>query len=387
VDASTMGQMTDQTIRQSELAGRAVMAYETAEDIGALEHLLVDVKRARVVGMVCKGLGLMGRKQMLSWPQLANIGRDSLVVHTAAPANIPTSTPTDAAPLRIDAGEAELAAAQNVTGLEVWTDGGDHIGRVVDLCVDRATGEVQQYLFALNSALGSALNSVSQPNDATRSLPNINASDAAESKSEPESESPDADGSALEPEAAVSVYAIAPQAIISAGRKRMMIAEEDAQRSQPYGPAMILNAPTVSMPLGRAKHLPEIPADFGELLHKGQSFAGKVSEQVRQRARQFTDEQLAHSDSSEGDALPDITEQLQSKTAQVKEQMQAQLRKASRKARETAQDQMDSDLAHRLGSTPLGRSLGQTLNRFKRPAADEQAEPIDVASFEVWEDD
>jgi uncharacterized protein YrrD len=344
-------------IRQSELVGRAIMAYETAEDVGIVEYLLVDVKSAQVIGLMCKGLGLMGRKQPLSWSQLVKIGRDSLVVHTEA-ALAATH-------------ESQLAAAQNMTGLEVWTDGGDHIGRVVDLCVDRATGDVQQYLFALNH--------IAQPSAAAIIL--TEADDIS-----------DVGGSELAAEEAVSVYAIAPQSIISAGRKRLMIAEEDAQRfpwkalpSHPYGPPLILK-PAAST-ARRPEQMPEIPTDFGELLQKGQSFAGKVSEQVRQRAKQFTDEKLANQDFVDADSLPDITEQLHAKTAHVKQQMQAQFNRAKEKARETAQDQMDGGLADRLSSTPLGRSLGKRLDKFKRPPAEPQSDPIDVASFEVWEDD
>ena len=32
-------------IRQGELIGRELMAYETAEAVGSVEHLLVDIKR------------------------------------------------------------------------------------------------------------------------------------------------------------------------------------------------------------------------------------------------------------------------------------------------------------------------------------------------------
>ena len=350
-------------IRQGELVGRGVMAYETAEAAGTVEHLLVDVKLAQVVGLVCKAAGLMGRKQSLSWSQLVNVGRDSIVVHT----NVPSIGA---------ASELSLAAAQDMTGLEVWTDGGDHIGRVVDICLDQATGKVQQYLFAL-----------SQP-----------AEQVAELAAEPVTEDSAAiaeSGGALAEEETLTVYAVEPGAIISAGRKRMMIAEEDARRSfaagalpsQPYTHPLTVPTASSRPASWRPEQLPEMPTDFNELLQKGQSFAGKVTNQIRQRARQFTDEQLANQDVVEGNSLPDITEQLQSKTEQVKQQMQAQLKKA----KEKAQDQIDnSRLEDRLGNTSLGRSLGQTLDRFKRPKKSDQAEPIepiDVDAFEVWEDD
>lgn len=362
-------------IRQGELVGRGVMAYETAEEVGTVEHLLVDVKLAQVVGLVCKAAGLMGRKQSLSWSQLVNVGRDSIVVHT----NVPSAS------------ESSLKAAQDMTGLEVWTDGGDHIGKVIDLCLDQATGKVQQYLFALSPVTEQAAKQVTEP---------IVEDSAA--LAEP--------GEALAEEETLTVYAVEPQAIISAGRKRMMIAEEDARRSFAAGAlpsqsyAQPLNVPTASSrPASwRPEQLPEMPTDFNELLQKGQSFAGKVTNQIKQRARQFTDEQLANQDLVEANSLPDITEQLQSKTEQVKQQMQAQLKKAKDKA----QDQIDnSHLEDRLGNTSLGRSLGQTLDRFKRPKKidrseaghlepghsepdrSEPIESIDVEAFEVWEDD
>ena len=315
-------------IRQGELVGRQIMAYETTEEVGTVEHLLVEVKRARVIGLVCKTAGLLPRRQSISWSQLVNIGRDRLVIHT------------EAAPTLVSANEAQLAAAQDMSGLEVWTDGGDRIGQVVDFCLDQATGDVQQYLFALQDSI----------------------EEAAESAVE-----------------AGVVYAIAPSALISAGRKRMMIAEEDAHRARPYGQPLPLNAvkPSGSATV-RPETLPELPTDLSELVHKGQSLIGRVAD----RAKQFTSEQLAHQDLVDADSLPDITEQLQAKTRQVKHQMQEQFERAKAKA----QDQLDNRrLEDRLGKTPLGRSLGETLNRFRRPQAPE--DPIDIEAFEVWEDD
>ena len=355
-------------IRQGELVGRGVMAYETAEEVGTVEHLLVDVKLAQVVGLVCKAAGLMGRKQSLSWSQLVNVGRDSIVVHT----NVPSIGA---------ASESSLAAAQNMTGLEVWTDGGDHIGHVVDIRLDQATGRVQQYLFALSQSAGQVAESIA-------AAPVAEDSTAIAESTE-----------ALAEEETLTVYAVEPGAIISAGRKRMMIAEEEARRSfsagalrsQPYVHPLTVPSASSRPASWRPEQLPEMPTDFNDLLQKGQSFAGKVTNQIRQRARQFTDEQLANQDLVEGNSLPDITEQLQSKTEQVKQQMQAQLKKA----REKAQDQIESShLEDRLGNTSLGRSLGQTLDRFKRPkkpdrseAPSELIESIDVDAFEVWEDD
>ncbi|MEL6815035.1 MAG: hypothetical protein AAFP03_09500 [Cyanobacteria bacterium J06598_3] len=350
-------------IRQGELVGRGLIGYETTEEIGSVEHLLVDVQRAQVMGLTYKTTGLIARKQSLNWAQLVKIGRDAIVVHTQDSSAQGQAVEDDQHALT-----AVLSAAQNMTGLEVWTDGGDHIGQVVDLCLDAKTGEVQQYLFALKVVED----------------PSAQAADDEVSEA-------DAD----EGGATVVVYAIAPKTIISAGRKRMMIAEEDAQRAQPYAQPLAMPASTTKKLDWNPEQLPKLPVDFpmdvNELLQKGQFFAGKMTEQVKQRARQFTDEQLAHQDFVDADSLPDISEQLQAKSQQVRKQMQDRFNTV----RDSAQDQLDGGLGDRientLGKTQLGRSLGKTFDKFKKPhkknQSDDTNDPIDVESFEVWEED
>jgi len=324
-------------IRQGELVGKGLMAYETTEEVGSVEHLLVDVKRSHATAITYKPSSLIARKQSVSWKNLVSIG-DRIIIHTE-PA-------TD---------EAELAASQNMRGLEVWTDGGDRIGTLVDLCIEKETGKVQKYLFTLARA-------------------------DSEEDSEGLSES-------------VMAYAIEPQMIISAGRKRMMIAEEDAKRTQSHG-ELIERSAVQASPIRQAPALPtEIPKDFGDLFQKGKSFAEQATQQARERAKQFADEQLANranaGDGAEGDSLPDVSEQLQVKTEQAKQQIQQQWSRAAQKANKRA-EQAKEQIDERLGKSPLGRSLGNSLNqaldKFKRPS-ETDSNPIDVDAFEVWEDD
>ena len=326
--------MNETTIRQGELVGMGLMAYETTEEVGAIAHLLVDMAQAQVVGVACKAGGpigdILGRKQSVSWSQLVKIGRDRIIIHTAVPASERT--------------ENQLAAAQNVTGLEVWTDGGDFIGQVVDFCLERETGKVQQYLFALNLR-----------------------DEAADSDEETER---------------VKVFAIAPSAIISAGRKRMMIAEEDAKRAQPYGQPIAVSSSQADVSLDWRSD--RLPTDFDEVLQGAQSLAGKVTERVKQQAKKFSDEQFAPGrrsggPASEAGSLPEITEQLQAKTEQVKQRMQQRF------------EQAKGQVEERLNDSEIGRSiserLGDRFDKFVRPRSEEPKEPIDVEAFEVWEDD
>ncbi len=354
-------------IRQGELVGRGLMAYETTEEVGVVEHLLVNVQKAEVVGLAYKTLGLIGRQQRLDWRQLVKIGKDRIVVQAEI----------------AEAVESRLSAAQDMTDLEVWTDGGDLIGRVVDICFDQSSGQVEQYLFALR------VEEEAEAPDQTAVLYGEDGGDSLE-------------GAEAAAENLISVYAIAPRMIISAGRKRMMIAEEDARRSQPYHQQLTLPPQTVAQPVQsswKPEQLP-IPTDFGELLQKGQSIAGQVSERVREQAKRVVEGSSAAtgregeattplSYRGEGNAheqvgLPDITEQLQEKTEQVKRQFQ--------KAKEKAQEQVGNrGLEKRLGKTAFGRALGNTFSKLNSQTSsqrfDTETDSIDVESFEVWEEE
>ncbi|MFK8186618.1 MAG: PRC-barrel domain-containing protein [Phormidesmis sp.] len=351
-----------EAIRQGELIGRGLMAYETTEEVGRVDHLLVDVKRSHAVGITYKVPGLIARKQSISWQNLVKIGGDRILIRIESAAD-----------------DAELAAAQNMTGLEIWTDGGDRIGTLIDIRLDRDTGKVQQYLFSLEHEPPQ-----SEPRQNTRT----------ESEQPSPNASPQPEDGITDASLSVTVYAIEPQMIISAGRKRMMIAEEDARRAQSQREVIERSRtkPPVDRPIpALPTEIPAaLPTDIGKLFQQGKTFAENATQQAKERAKHFTEERLANQDFLEAETLPDITEQLQAKTAQAKQQIQQQLSKAAERA-EKAKEQVDGRLGQSsFGRSSFGRSLGNSLNqafdKIKRPPAN-NADPIDVDAFEVWEDD
>ncbi|MEM8502326.1 MAG: hypothetical protein AAF716_04155 [Cyanobacteria bacterium P01_D01_bin.1] len=354
-------------IRQGELVGRGIMAYETTEEVGVVEHLLVNVQQAAVVGLTYKTLGLIGRRQSLDWAQLVKIGKDRIVVQAEI----------------AEAIESRLSAAQDMTDLEVWTDGGDLIGRVVDVCFDQSSGQVERYLFALRVD-----EDADEMAEQAAGLYGEEAADGLDTLETDETEETERTEKIEETET-TRVYAIEPRMIVSAGRKRMMIAEEDARRSQPYHQRLTLPPKRVAEPVKpswRPEPLSEVPTEFGELLQKGQSLAGQVGDRVREQAKRLADRRLADTrlDQSQGEVpdieVPDITEQLQEKTEQVKQQLQ--------KARERAKEQIGNrGLEKRLGKTAFGRALGSTFNKLNSQGSEPAAEPIDIESFEVWEEE
>ena len=404
-------------IRQGELVGRGLMAYETTEEMGLVVHTLVNMKRSQVVGLVYKSAGLIGRKLPLAWGQVVKIGQDRIVVRSEVAAEMSAgevaneiasetanetaneTTSKTASSMAAEAKENPLAAAQDVSNLEVWTDGGDHIGRVVDVCFDGASGAIAHYLFALNTPIIDPAKNAGEPTAALFG-------EEANEDVLPEAVVPEE--AVAEPAQTITVYVILPDAVISAGRKRMMIAEEDAKRAKAYDQPLTVAAESRNQdnnanqwrPENLPKNLPEmmpdrlsdIPSELTGLMQKGQSLAGQMGDRIKQRAKQFTDEQLKEREFGEAGTLPDISEQLQDKSEQVKTQMQQQLQRAREKAQAQLENSgLDDRLEQTLGKLPFGQSLNQSLkknlDKLKGDHSGPLSDPIDVESFEVWEDD
>ncbi|MGP1371310.1 MAG: PRC-barrel domain-containing protein [Almyronema sp.] len=154
---------TAEPLRQTQLLGRLVIDYDTTEAVGHVDRLLVDPKSHQVEGLVCKS-GFLGRnKRPIAWVQMQTIGKDSILVR-----------------LQGSAGTEHLAEAQSMVGLEVWSDAGDRVGYLVDYCINRESGAITAYWFSKEG-----LQSITE-----------------------------------------GVYSLSPSSIISAGRKRVMVADQ-----------------------------------------------------------------------------------------------------------------------------------------------------------------
>ncbi|MEM9007828.1 MAG: hypothetical protein AAGE59_30490 [Cyanobacteria bacterium P01_F01_bin.86] len=122
---------TDATsIRQSELHDRLVIDIETTEELGNLAHFLVDVRHHQVEGFVCRS-GFLGRdKTPVMWVQVESVGQDSILVRRSG------STIT-----------ARFDAALVIDGQAVWTNTGNNVGHLADYCLNLQTGAITRYIF------------------------------------------------------------------------------------------------------------------------------------------------------------------------------------------------------------------------------------------------
>ncbi|MGF1591597.1 MAG: PRC-barrel domain-containing protein [Pleurocapsa sp.] len=157
-------------VKQSALLNQLVLNFDTTEIVGRVKKLWLDVNSHQVKGLTC-AYGIFDReKRLFSWQKVVTVGQDSILVN---------------------AGEREVEqpeSVNNVIGLQVWTDAGNQVGKLVDYCIDTNTGAVVAYLFASNGWRG----------------------------------------------VANGTYMLSPEAVITVGSKRMIVAEEKIETAQQY---------------------------------------------------------------------------------------------------------------------------------------------------------
>ena len=197
--------------------------------------------------------------------------------------------------------EIPNAAAQPMVGLEVWTDTGNYVGQIVDYRFERQ-GPVTQYLFA-------------QP------------------------EQP-------------GLYGLAPNAIISAGRKRMMVSAQAVEQAEYFADEAA-------------------PLDGQDWQTTAQTTAQSLADQVQQRAQglsSYAQERWLTEDLNQ--QVQSTTRQLQDKTQGLRSQLNQQVSKAKKRLR------------------PLNKAFSDTVeNTLDKLSEQPEAPAIDLDSFEVWEDD
>lgn len=118
-------------MRHSQLLNRLVIDRDTTEELGRIDVVWMHPPAHRVMGFVCKP-GLMSKQRYaFNLKQLYRIGAESILVSSgAAETNV-----------------KEVRLLETLIGLEVWTDAGERLGRIIDCLFERRTGNIIQYLF------------------------------------------------------------------------------------------------------------------------------------------------------------------------------------------------------------------------------------------------
>ncbi len=229
-------------VKQSALLNQLVLDFDTTEIVGRVKKLWLDVKSHQVKGLTC-ACGLFDReKRLFSWHKVVTVGQDSILVN---------------------AGEREIEQPESINkviGLKVWTDAGNQVGKVVDYCIDPKTGAVVAYLFASNGWRGIAN----------------------------------------------GTYILSPEAVITVGSKRIIVAEEKIENAQQYEE-------------GLSKKIQHAKQYIQEDITKSQSDFN-VAWQNSQRAASQLQTKAHHATEVTREKLSDVTKQLQHKYPKVASQ-------------------------------------------------------------------
>lgn len=92
-------------LKQSGLNHLPIMNQDTAEELGKISHLWLDLDAHRVESITCKAGLLSRRTYTFKWSQIGTIGKDSLMVS-----------------LSENAGAEKHEGAADIIGRELWTD-------------------------------------------------------------------------------------------------------------------------------------------------------------------------------------------------------------------------------------------------------------------------
>ena len=232
-------------VKYADLLGRLVIDRGSTEEVGHIEQIWIDPALHRTIGLTVRS-GLLGRQRhAVVWQQVVSVGRDSVLVRSPQPLN----------------GEDAPFPDTNCcsgAGLEVWTDGGDRAGKIVDYRFDADTGAIFDYLFVVKGL---------------RSL---------------------TDGA----------YRLLPESILNTGEKRAIVVQaavDDAEKIT-KGIGDRIDSARDYLQEDYEKTLDH----WSNVRKTASGFAGKVRETVQQAAEK----------------LPDAKEQLQEKTQQLQEKTQ-----------------------------------------------------------------
>jgi uncharacterized protein YrrD len=117
-------------MRLSEADGRPVLSRASAERVGRLKHVVVDVPGRRIAALHVAGR--RRRAGLVDWDEVVGFGPDGIVVRAESS-------------LRRPADERELAVASGALDLDgrlVLDDRGDSLGALCDVLFDEGSGAI-----------------------------------------------------------------------------------------------------------------------------------------------------------------------------------------------------------------------------------------------------
>lgn len=116
--------------RLSEADGEPVLSRESAERVGKVRHVVIDVPGRRIAALHVDGR--RRKAQMVDWSAITGFGPDSVIIDSERSLR----SPGEGEELEVASGHLDLE------GRLVLSDEGLELGRITDIVFDEATGEL-----------------------------------------------------------------------------------------------------------------------------------------------------------------------------------------------------------------------------------------------------
>jgi uncharacterized protein YrrD len=123
-------------VKYSDFKGKPVVDVATAEKLGSVSDLYINLQQQRVVGLQVNLPGLFSRDRALLWNDLQSIGENAVTVPSAD-----LVRNVKAVPLVND-----LAQTSDIVGDKIMTESGSDIGTAADIEIDAKTGSITSYV-------------------------------------------------------------------------------------------------------------------------------------------------------------------------------------------------------------------------------------------------
>jgi uncharacterized protein YrrD len=121
-------------MRLSEADGRPVLSRTSAEGIGELRHVVIDVPARRIRALHVAGKGR--KATLVDWSSVVGFGPDGIVVESEQRAR----------PARDDTERAVTSGDLDLDGRLVLSDAGDSMGSLTDVVFDEGSGRLEQFV-------------------------------------------------------------------------------------------------------------------------------------------------------------------------------------------------------------------------------------------------
>lgn len=209
-------------IRQSELLNQLVLNRSTLEELGRIEVLWMYPPAHRVLGFVCR-TGFLGNKKLaFKLSQVEAIGGNGILTHSQP-------DQTDAERVR---------QLESLIQSEVWSNAGHKLGKIVDCVFDLRSGAITDYLIT-----GDRFSTLTG-----------------------------------------SIYRLPPSAIVSLGRRRVLVAERSLQSFVTYQEGIPQKLSKVGAEL--KEEYEQVTQELRSLTRRAQETTQQTTAQVKTLAEQ-----------------------------------------------------------------------------------------------------